>query len=281
MRARALKQELCQPHRKPPLVARHVSRVSASPTFWEVLASQPPESPWGPCPQLPPSPQRRTDPTPQLVHSWEDLGSQPRCSSEQVRGGDGGCQGGTPMAPPRPRGVQAEPAAGRVPAMLPSCPTPPRNLAVGCSAPSHDVARKGWRAVPALPPPRTRNPGLRRGGWWGQWTWPGAPRFLPLADGSPLHRALHRTGTPWVLSRAQPPCRPLWEPCPAQAGVPTPLPCRSPSGVWAPLPGAGGRHPVGLLSACVLRACTLSPCSPGAGILPLGPSSPLPSTPSS
>ena len=34
-------------------------------------------------------------------------------------------------------------------------------------------------------------------------------------------------------------------PHPAQAGVPTPLPCRSPSGVWAQLPGAGGRHPVG------------------------------------
>lgn len=27
--------------------------------------------------------------------------------------------------------------------------------------------------------------------------------------------------------------------------MPTPLPCRSPSGAWAPLPGAGGRHPVG------------------------------------
>ena len=62
---RALKQELCQPHRKPPLMARRVSHVSVRlPHSGRCLLPQPPESPWGPCPQLPPSPQLRTDSDP-------------------------------------------------------------------------------------------------------------------------------------------------------------------------------------------------------------------------
>lgn len=99
MRARALKQELCQPHRKLPLVARRVSRVSASPTFWEVLASQPPESPWGPCPQLPPSPQLPGSSTP--GKTWV-----PNQGAAQSRSGEGteGAGEECPWPPPGPGG---------------------------------------------------------------------------------------------------------------------------------------------------------------------------------
>ena len=146
MRARALKQELCQPHRKLPLVARRVSRVSASPTFWEVLASQPPESPWGPCPQLPPSPQLPGSSTP--GKTWV-----PNQGAAQSRSGEGteGAGEECPWPPPRPRRVRAEPAAGRVPAMLPSCPTPPRNLVVAQPRAMMWPGKAGGQCLLSLP----------------------------------------------------------------------------------------------------------------------------------
>lgn len=124
-----------------------------------------------------PVPNRGLTPTPQLVHSWEDLGSQPRCGSEQARGGQK-VPGRNAHDPPRPRRVRAEPAAGWVPAMLPSCPTPPRNLAVAQPRATTWPGKAGGQCPLSLPhAPETQVSGRGAGGSGGHSL--GLPVFSP------------------------------------------------------------------------------------------------------
>lgn len=158
-RVRALKQELCQPHRKPPLMARRVSRASVRlPHSGRCLLPQPPESPWGPCPQLPPSPQQRTDPNlPACPLLGRPVGFPAQVWLSRL-GGDGGYREECPKGPPRPRRVWAEPASGWVPALLLSCPTPPRKLVVAQPQPRRGQERlEGSVHFPSPTHPKPRS----------------------------------------------------------------------------------------------------------------------------
>ena len=233
-----------------------------------------------------PVPNRGLTPTSQLVHSWEDpWGSRPRCGSAGWAGMEGTGRN-APRALPGPGGFGlSQLLAGFLPC---SCLAQRHPGSLWLLSPSHDEARKGWRAVSTFPPPRTPNPGLRQGCWWGRWIQPGAPRFLPLVDRSPLLRALHRTGALRVLSRAWPPRSPLLGtlPHPGWSANPSALQKSLRSlgtaarGWWPASRGAPASAPAPPPASCVC-ACTRRPAAPGAQVLPLGPSPPLPSAPSS
>ena len=140
----------------------------------------------------------------------------------------------------------------------------------GCSAPSHDVARKGWRAVPALPPPRTRNPGLRRGAGGGSGHGLGLPVFSPWQTGphctglctEQARRGCcrgpsHPAGPSGHPAPPRPECQPL---CPAEAPQESGHCCQ---GLVAGTPWGSCQHVSSAPATCLPAALGLGSCLSG------------------
>lgn len=281
---RALKQELCQPHRKPPLADRRVSRASVRlPHSGRCLLPQP-RSPHGDlAPSCHPVPDGELTPTSQLVPLLgRPVGFGPGVA-QRIRQG-WRYREECPRALPRPRRVWAEPASGWVPALLLSCPTPPGSLWL--LSPDHDEARKAGGTVSTFPPhaPQTQVLGRDAGGGGVDTTW-GSPfsplgRRIPAAQGSAQNRRTE--GAVEGLAAWQAPsgcpapprleCQPL---CPAEVPQESGHRCR---GLVAGIPSRVCRFQPGASVSCVsvpapvaLQPLGLRSCLPGPPLLALRP----------